>query len=171
MACPLTQNYAVKDCLTTAGVASWYITPFSNITASTLTANVVTAITKTLAFKTIAQEIEQGNWSYTGAGATANGSFAYDWEASIKMHGLNTLDKEEISLYLQNKCVLIAVMQNGDAWMLGREFGSNGIDSKFESGTAMGDFMGSTLTIKGRAKAAAKKVDPTILAGLLTTLP
>jgi len=73
MPCPLTQNYAVKDCLTTAGVASWYITPFSNITTSTLTANVVTAITKTLAFKTIAQEIEQGNWSYTSAGATANG--------------------------------------------------------------------------------------------------
>jgi len=28
--------------------------------------------------------------------------------------------------------------------------------------------MGTTLTIKGRAKSAAKKVDPTILAGLLT---
>ena len=86
----------------------------------------------------------------------------------IKMTGLNTLDQEEISLYLQNKCVLIAVMQNGDAWMLGRDFGSTGIDSKFESGTALGDYMGTTLTVKGRAKSAAKKVDPTILAGLLS---
>ena len=42
------------------------------------------------------------------------------------------------------------------------------IDDKFESGTALGDFMGTTLTIKGRATAKAKKVDPTILAGLLT---
>ena len=52
--------------------------------------------------------------------------------------------------------------------MLGREFGSTGIDSKFESGAALGDFMGTTLTVKGRATVAAKKVDPAILAGLLS---
>lgn len=168
MACPLTQNYTLKDCLTPAGVASWYITPFSNMLTAVLTSNVVTTITKTVAFKTIAQEIEQGTWSYTGAGTSASGAQAFDWEAMIKMHQLNTLDQEEISLILKNKCVLIAVMQNGDAWMLGREFGSNAIDSKFESGAALGDFMGTTLTVKGRATVAAKKVDPTILAGLLS---
>ena len=168
MACPLTQNYVTKDCLETAGVASWYITPSSNITGSTLTANVVTAITKTVAFKTIAQEIEQGNWTYTGTGAAANGSHAYDWQCLIKMVGLNTLDQEELLLILKNKCVLIAVMQNGDAWMLGREFGSTSIDTAFNSGTALGDFIGTDLTIKGRATMPAKKVDTSILAGLLT---
>lgn len=168
MACPLSQNYALKDCLTPAGVASWYITPFANMLTAVLTSNVVTTITKTVAFKTIAQEIEQGTWSYTGAGTSASGALAFDWEAMIKMHQLNTLDQEEITTILKNKCVLIAVMQNGDAWMLGREFGSTGIDSKFEAGTALGDFMGTTLTVKGRATAAAKKVDPTILAGLLS---
>ena len=167
MPCLLTQNYTVKDCLTPAGVASWYITPFANMLTAVLTANVVTTITKTVAFKTIAQEIEQGTWSYSGAGTSASGALAFDWEAMIKMNQLNTLDQEEITLILKNKCVLIAVMQNGDAWMLGREFGSTGIDSKFESGAALGDFMGTTLTVKGRATAAAKKVDPTILAGLL----
>jgi hypothetical protein len=167
MPCLLTQNYTVKDCLTPAGVASWYITPFANMLTAVLTANVVTTITKTVAFKTIAQEIEQGTWSYSGAGTSASGALAFDWEAMIKMNQLNTLDQEEITLILKNKCVLIAVMQNGDAWMLGREFGSTGIDSKFESGAALGDFMGTTLTVKGRATAAAKKVDPTILAGLI----
>ncbi|CAB4204300.1 hypothetical protein UFOVP1393_45 [uncultured Caudovirales phage] len=168
MPCPLTQNYTLKDCLSTAGVASWYITPFSNMLTAVLTANVVTAITKTLAFKTIAQEIEQGTWSYTGAGTSAAGTKAYDWECSIKMNGLNTLDQQEIELILSNKVVLIAVMQNGDAWMLGRGYGSNAIDSKFEAGTAMGDFIGTTLTVKGRSSVSAVKVDPTILAGLLT---
>ena len=168
MAFPLTQNYVLKDCLTTAGVASWYITPFSNMLTAVLTANVVTAITKTVAFKTIAQEIEQGTWSYTGAGTSAAGTKAYDWEASVKMHGLNTLDQQEIELILSNKCVLIATMQNGDSWMLGRGYGSNAIDSKFEAGTAMGDFQGTTITLKGRSSVSAVKVDPTILAGLLT---
>jgi len=84
------------------------------------------------------------------------------------MHGLNTLDQQELELILSNKVVLIAVMQNGDAWMLGRSYGSTAIDSKFESGTAMGDFIGSTLTVKGRSSVSAVKVDSTILAGLLT---
>lgn len=167
MPCLLSQNYTVKDCLTPAGVASWYITPFANMLTAVLTANVVTTITKTVAFKTIAQEIEQGTWSYSGAGTSASGALAFDWEAMIKMNQLNTLDQEEITLILKNKCVIIAVMQNGDAWMLGREFGSTGIDSKFESGAALGDYMGTTLTVKGRATAAAKKVDSTILAGLI----
>ena len=167
MSCPFTQNYALKDCATTAGVKSWYITPFANMTASTLTANVVTAITKTVAFKTIAQEVESGSWSYTGGTTTANGSKAYDWEAVIKMHQLNTLDQQELDLILQNKVILIAEMQNGDYWMLGRTFGSVASDDKFESGTAMNDFQGTTLTIKGRSNVKMVKVDSTIIAGLL----
>lgn len=168
MSYPLTQNFVVKDCGTVAGVASWYVTPFSNVLTAVLTANVVTTITKTVAFKTIAQEIEQGTWSYTGASSAANGTKAFDWEAMIKMNGLNTLDVQEIELLLSNKVILIAVMQNGDAWMLGRGFGSTAMDSKFEAGTAMGDFIGTTLTVKGRSSVSAVKVDPTILAGLIT---
>jgi hypothetical protein len=168
MACPLTQNYTLKDCLTTAGVESWLITPFSNVLTAVLTANVVTTITKTVTWKTIAQEVEQGTWSYTGTGATANGSKAYDWEAAIKMHGLNTLDQQELELILSNKVVLIAKMNNGDYWMLGRTYGSTAIDTKFEAGTAMGDFIGSTLTIKGRSSVSAVKVDSAIITGLTT---
>ncbi len=164
----LTQNYVVKDCDNTAGVKSWLITPFSNMTASTLTSNVVTAITKTVAFKTIAQEVEQGSWSYTGASSAANGTKAFDWEAVIKMNQLNTLDQQELQLILGNKVILIAEMYNGDYWMLGRTFGSTAIDDKFESGTAMGDFQGSTLTVKGRSNVKMVKVDSTIIAGLLS---
>ena len=168
MACALTQNYVTKDCATTAGVKSWYVTPFSNVTATTLTSNVVTAITKTVAFKTIAQEIESGSWSYTGATTSANGTKAYDWEAVIKMHQLNTLDQQELELIMSNKILLIAEMQNGDFWMLGRKFGSVAMDDKFESGVALNDFQGTTLTVKGRSDVKMVKVDSTIMAGLLT---
>ena len=167
MACPLTQNYATKDCATTAGVKSWLITPFANMLTAVLTANVVTAITKTVSFKTIAQEIEMGSWNYTGTQTQANGTKAYDWDAMIKMHQLNTLDQQELELILSNKVVLIAQMNNGDYWMLGRESGSNAIDDKFESGVAFGDFQGTTLTVKGRSSVKMVKVDPTIIAGLI----
>jgi len=168
MPCPLTQNYVLKDCLTTAGVESWLVTPFANVLTTTLTANVVTAITKTLAWKSYAQETEQSMWSYTGAGTNANGTKAYDWSATIKTNGLNTLDQQELDTLLSNKVVLIAKMYNGEYWMLGRTFGSTAIDSAFESGTAMGDFQGTTLTVKGRSNAPAVKVDTAIIAALLT---
>lgn len=166
--CPLTQNYVPQDCLTTAGVESWILTPFSNMLTAVLTANVVTAVTKTLPFKEYKQVIETATWSYTGDGSSANGTGAYDWEASIKTFGLNTLDLQEFDLLMKNRLVLVAKMTTGDYWMLGRLYGSTGVSTKFEAGTAMGDYQGTTITIKGRSSVPAVKVDPTIALTLLT---
>jgi len=167
MPCPLTQNYTVQDCLTTAGVKSWIITPFSNMLTAPLTANVVTAITKTATFKSYAQPVESGTWSYTGNGTTANGSRAYDWEATVKTIGLGTADQQEFDLLIQNKLVLIAEMNDGTYWMLGRTYGSISVDTKFEAGTAMNDYQGTMIIVKGRSNAPAVKVDATIIPGLL----
>lgn len=168
MACPLTANYSIKDCLTTAGVKRWLVTPFSNVTASTVASNVVTAITKTVAFKTYAQENESSTWTYTGDGNSANGAYAYDWEATLKTHGLETADQVEFELLMKNKLILIAEMNDGNYWMLGRDYGSSGINDAFVAGTAMNDFQGDTIVVKGRSKTKALKVDSTIIAGLLS---
>lgn len=168
MSCPLTQNYTPQDCLTTAGVEYYLVTPWSNMTASTLTANVVTAITKTVAFKKYKQNPEVATWSYTGDGSQANGSYAYDWEAMFKTFGLSTADQDELELLMKNKLLLIAAMNDGTFWMLGRDYGSNAMNDKFEAGTAMGDYQGSTITIKGRSKTKMVKVDSSIIAGLLS---
>lgn len=167
MACPLTQNYVNKDCKSVAGVKKFYITPFANLLTTTVVANVVTVITKTLTWKTYAQESEIANWDYTGAGSLANGTYAYDWNATMKCMALNTLDTVEFDLLLKNKLVLIAEMENGDFWMLGRDYGCSVDNTKFESGTAFGDFIGTTIAIKGRSSNPMLKVDSTIIAGLL----
>lgn len=167
MPCPLTQNFTLKDCLATAGVESWLVTPFSNVLTTTVAANIVTVITKTLPWKSYAQEVEQSTWDYSGTGTQAAGTKAYDWTATIVANGLNTLDAEEFNTLISNKCVFIAKMYNGDYWMLGRTFGTSGMDSKFDAGKAMNDFQGTTITIKGRSNVPALKVDPTIVAGLL----
>jgi hypothetical protein len=167
MACPLTQNYTPQDCLTTAGVKSYYLTPFSNFLTSTVTANVVTAITKTLPWKQYKQVIETATWSHTGDSKVENGTYAYDWEAIIVTVGLNTVEQAEFELLMQNKLILIAEMQNSDFWILGRHSGSNAMNDKFDSGKAMGDKMGNVITLKGRSNTKMLKVDPTIIAGLL----
>lgn len=167
MACPLTQNYTPSDCLTTAGVKSFYLTPFSNMLTTTVVANVVTGITKTVAWKKYSQVVETATWSYTGDANSGNGTYAYDWEATFKTTGLNTLDQSELELIIQNKLVLIAEMQNGDFWMLGRHSGTNAINDKFDAGTAMNDMIGSTVVLKGRSNTKMLKVDPAIVAALL----
>jgi hypothetical protein len=167
MSCPLTQNYVNKDCKSVAGVKKFYITPFANLLTTTVVANVITAITKTLVWHTYAQESEIANWDYTGTGSLANGTYAYDFNATMKCMGLNTLDSQEFETLLKNKLVLIAEMENGDFWMLGKDYGCSVDNTKFETGTAFGDFIGSTIAIKGRSNTSMLKVDPTIIAGLL----
>jgi hypothetical protein len=166
MPCPLTQNYVNKDCKSVAGVKKFYISTFSNILTTTVVANVVTVITSTVPFKTYAQESEIANWDYTGTGSLANGTYAYDWNATLKCMGLNTLDTAEFELLLKNKIVMIAEMENGDFWMLGKDYGASVDNTKFETGTAFGDFIGSTITVKGRSNTSMLMVDPTIIAGL-----
>ena len=168
MSCPLTQNYTPQDCATTAGVDYYLITPFSNVTASTLTANVVTAITKTVAFKKYKQVAETATWSYSGDGSQANGSYAYDWEATFKTLGLSQADQDELELLMKNKLILIAAMNDGSFWMLGRDYGTTSMNDKFDAGTAFGDFQGSVVTLKGRSKTKMVKVDSAIITGLLS---
>ena len=168
MSCPLTQNYVNKDCKSVAGVKKFYITPFSNLLSTTVVANVITIIQKSLVWNTYAQESEIANWDYTGTGSLANGTYAYDFNVTMKCMGLNTLDSQEFETLLKNKLVLIAEMENGDFWMLGKDYGCSVDNTKFETGTAFGDFIGSTIAIKGRSNTSMLKVDPTIIAGLLT---
>jgi hypothetical protein len=167
MPCPLTQNYVNKDCKSVAGVKKFYITPFSNILTTTVAANVVTVITSTVPFKTYAQESEIANWDYTGTGSLANGTYAYDWNATLKCMGLNTLDSQEFELLLKNKIVMIAEMENGDFWMLGKDYGASVDNTKFETGTAFGDFIGSTIAVKGRSNTSMLMVDPAIIPGII----
>lgn len=167
MPCPLTQNYVNKDCKSVAGVKKFYITPFSNILTTTVAANVVTVITSTVPFKTYAQESEIANWDYTGTGSLANGTYAYDWNATLKCMGLNTLDSQEFELLLKNKIVMIAEMENGDFWMLGKDYGASVDNTKFETGTAFGDFIGSTIAVKGRSNTSMLMVDPAIIPGIV----
>jgi hypothetical protein len=169
MSCPLTQNYVNKDCKSVAGVKKFYITQFANLLSTTVVANVITVITKSVSvvWNTYAQESEIANWDYTGTGSLANGTYAYDFNVTMKCMGLNTLDSQEFETLLKNKLVLIAEMENGDFWMLGKDYGCSVDNTKFETGTAFGDFIGSTIAIKGRSNTSMLKVDPTIIAGLL----
>lgn len=167
MPCPLTQNYVNKDCKSVAGVKKFYITPFSNILTTTVVANVVTVLTSTVPFKTYAQESEIANWDYTGTGSLANGTYAYDWNATLKCMGLNTLDSQEFETLLKNKIVMIAEMENGDFWMLGKDYGASVDNAKFETGTAFGDFIGSTIAVKGRSNTSMLMVDPTVIPGII----
>ncbi|HRG02425.1 MAG TPA: hypothetical protein PKZ75_15015 [Bacteroidia bacterium] len=163
----LTQNYVNKDCAQVAGVVRYYMTPFSNLLTATLTSNVVTAITKTVPWKKYDQEPEVANWKYTLTPG-AQGNSGYDWEASFDSNGLDTLDQEELANVAPCKMVLIAEMNDGTYWMLGRENGCRMSGDAFDAGTKYEDFIGSKVTFKGRSAVKMKKVDSAIITGLLS---
>lgn len=162
----LTQNYVNKDCAQVAGVVRYLITPSPNVTASTTTSNVITAITHTVAFKTYAQEPEIANWKATLTPG-AQGNTGYDIEASLDCNGLNTLDQEELAAMAPCKMIIIAEMTDGTYWSLNLDNGLRMSGDAFDSGTKFEDFIGSKVSFKGRSKNKPKKVDSTIIAGLL----
>ena len=165
--CPLTQNYAPKDCKESAGIVRYIVTPFANMLTSTVVANVVTAITKTLTWKTYAQNPEIADVKFTLSGDGKSGTYGYDFEANFQTYGIEILDQVELELLTKNKLVVIAEFTNGTYIMLGRDYGCNVVSDAFESGVAFNDFQGSKVSIKGRAKSKFLKVDSTIIAGLL----
>ncbi len=163
----LSQSYVNKDCAGVAGVVRYYITPLPNVLTAVLTANVVTAITKTVTWKQYDQEPEIANWKYTLTPG-AQGNSGYDWEASFDSNGLNTLDQEELAAIAPCKIVMIAEMVDGTFWMLGRTYGCRMAGDAFDAGTKFEDFIGSKVSFKGRSNVKMKKVDPAIIAALLT---
>lgn len=162
----LTQNYVNKDCAQVAGVLRYLITPFSNVTASTLTSNVVTAIASTDDFKVYNQEPEIANWKYTARFGT-QGNTGYDFEGTFDSSGLNTLDQEELVELSECKLLIIAQMTDESYWMLGRQHGARISGDAFDTGVKFEDFIGSKVTFKGVSSVKMKKVDSAIIPGLL----
>lgn len=169
MACALTQSYTPRDCKAPAGVVGYYLIEYANVTAMTITANVVTAITKATGkvFRKYSQEAETADWKYSGTSDAKMGSFGYDIEANFQTYGLDTTLNAEIELLIKNKLLIIAEMNDGQFYLLGKEYGMHVVTDSFESGVAFGDFQGDKIQLKGRATTKAPKVDSTIIAGLL----
>ena len=168
MACALTQGHTPKVCKTSAGVKSFLITEFANVTSLTKTAGVITTITAAVGtdWFRYKQKSEVASWKQTGASDVKTGTVAYDLEANMELLGLDQATQTELDLLIRNTVLIIAEMTDGTYWFLGENYGMDLVSDGLESGVALGDFMGDKLQFKGRAYTRVASVSSTVISGL-----
>lgn len=168
MACALTQGHTPKVCKTSAGVKSFLISEFANITSITKTAGVITTLTTVVGadFFRYKQKSEVASFKQTGASDVKTGTVAYDLEANLELLGLDQATQTELDLLIKNTVVLIAEMTDGSYWFLGENYGMDLVSDGLESGVALGDFMGNKIQFKGRAYTRVASVSSTVISGL-----
>ena len=168
MACALTQGHTPKVCKTSAGVKSFLITEFANVTSITKTAGVITTITAAVGtdWFRYKQKSEVASFKQTGASDVKTGTVAYDLEANMELLGLDQTTQTELDLLIRNTVLIIAEMTDGTFWFLGENYGMDLVSDGLESGVALGDFMGDKLQFKGRAYTRVASVSSTVISGL-----
>jgi hypothetical protein len=168
MPCSLTQGHTPKVCKTSAGVKSFLITEFANVTALTKTAGVITTITAAVGtdWFRYKQKSEVASWKQTGASDVKTGTVAYDLEANMELLGLDQATQTELDLLIRNTVLIIAEMTDGTFWFLGENYGMDLVSDGLESGVALGDFMGDKLQFKGRAFTRVASVGSSVISGL-----
>lgn len=165
MACPLTQNYVVKNCKDAGGIKSIRLIESDNITSKTVTSGVITAYTlaATRKFFKYGVEAETADFKNTFTGDGKNKTYGGDLELNFMVYGLEPVQNDELMLLIKNKLVAIVELSNGTFWEVGGEYGLDVASDAFESGVAFNDFTGSKIQLKGRTTVKPVKVDSAII--------
>lgn len=170
MPCALTQGYVLdcKDSL--GGITEVYFMASQDVSATTEASGVITAITKKAGKKFYKYELvkETSSLVENVNASVENGSIFYQQELTVILNKLQANTRNEILLLAQNLLVAVVGDNNGKYWYLGKARGLDLTAGSSQSGTAMGDRSGYTLTFTGKEAALAPEVSSGIIAGLTT---
>jgi hypothetical protein len=173
MSCALTQGF-VLDCRDSkGGIKEFHIIELSNLSGVTVAAGILTALTKATG-KRFWKYSQVKQTSETDEAITANeenGSLFIKQTVKITLNKMQATVRNEIMLLAKNQLVIIAVDQNGLAWVYGLTNGLLMGNSQIKSGKALGDRNGYELVFEGFEPEAAYSVDPTVVAALETPGP
>jgi hypothetical protein len=97
----------------------------------------------------------------------ASGSYSYAYEVNGQFLGIDTATQQELELLMKNTVVVILGLNDGTYWVLGQEFGMDVATKNFESGVALGDFMGDNVQLTGIGTIGAKKVTTSLIGDLI----
>ena len=172
--CEIATGYAAK-CDTTGGVRRWYWWATKDAdggsnydTAPVITAGAVTSLSLKAGKYAypLNVEMETSTFTDTAIGERANKAYAREQQADIVLHG-NTA---EMIVTLENaakgRVTLAAELEDGTFEVLFLNNGGKCSDVR-TPGTAYEDMNGNTLTITGKEKAKAPKIDSALILALL----
>ena len=170
MACALTQGYVLdcKDSL--GGITEVYFMASQDVASYTVSGGVMTALTKDSGKRFYKYELVKGTSSFVENvnASVENGTIFYQQELTIILNKLQANTRNEILLLAKNLLVAVAKDNNGKWWYLGLTKGLDITGGSAQSGAALGDRSGYSLTFTGQESELAPEVNSTV-AGQLET--
>jgi hypothetical protein len=171
MPCALTQGYVLdcKDSL--GGITEVYFMALQDVASTTEASGVITALTKDAGKRFYKYELVKETSSFVENvnASVENGSIFYQQELTVILNKLQANTRNEILLLAKNLLVAVVADNNGKYWYLGQTRGLDITAGSSQSGTAMGDRSGYTLTFTAKEPSLAPEVASGVIAGLLTT--
>lgn len=170
MACALTQGYSLdcKDSL--GGITEVYFMAFQDVASYTVSGGVVTALTKDSGKRFYKYELVKGTSSFVENinASVENGTIFYQQELTIILNKLQANTRNEILLLAQNLLVAVAKDNNNKYWYLGLTKGLDITGGSAQSGAALGDRSGYSLTFTGQEPELSPEVASNIASALQT---
>ena len=163
MACELTTGRTLDCKDSIGGIRTIYFMQVEDY-VPTYTSNVLTSVSAATAYR---YELPKATGSLSEAiqVSTENGSVFYESTLSVKLFKLSAADRDEIKLLAQNRLAVMILDNNNQQWVIGEVNGAEITAGTAETGTALGDMSGYTLTITSQEK------EPVRNAGTYTTNP
>ena len=169
MGCGLTTTIA-RDCYNAVGgIDTIYVAEFDRVASVTENSSGdVSSITMTGSSKFYEYKIEKGTGNFTQTGATnpANGTTFYEQALTVPINKTSSTKDFILKLTAYNKLMIIVKDNNGEYKLMGRTgayLGSN----VSNTGTALGDANGYTLTFNAQEPAYAGTVDSSAISTII----
>jgi len=172
MACDITSGFALGCRDNTGGIKALYILSGS-VTTITDTSNEISDIDGSGVFYQFDLQRNTSDFTETINGSTENGTVFYEATVNAVFAKLQTSVRNQIKVLAANPDLKIVVETNNDAsgskfFYVGRVFGAQLNGGQGQSGTAIGDANGYTLTFTAQEPNPADVITGTTLADALT---
>jgi hypothetical protein len=172
MACAIVSGYSLDCKDTVGGIKKIYVTELANVTAVTENASgFVTSITKAAGKKYFTYELEprgQNNFTQAIQSDATVGTVAYEQTLTVNFVKLKYETQATLQNLIKNRLSVIIETKDGTYWLFGKDNGLEVTGGNANSGQAMNEFQGYTLTLSGMEKNLANEVSSSIISGLLS---
>ena len=166
MACNIIEGYYL-DCRDgVGGVKAIYFTEFSNVASITSSSGTISSITMNSGkrFYLYECEPETAEASQKGTGSVENGTVFYEQSITFNLYKMNAKNRNILRNLIQNRLMAIVKLEDDTFVLFGEKRGINVTSQEDKTGKAMGDMIGSVVTLTAKEPLPANIV--TSISGL-----
>lgn len=164
MSCNATKGRAELCSTQVGGYKNIYFADFDSTiySGATITSGEITALASPVPLFKYALLGELHSVDENGAKSRDNGTSFFETAGSFVLHNITGADRDELKLLMSGRPHIIVEDYNGNFRLFGLENGCDVVPAS-NSGTAMGDLYGYTVSFSAKEKDLAPLVDSTLI--------